>query len=166
LCSDGSRSRCVGKSLQVLKQGVATFLVPDEAEQAHVLVALLVCIGFFGLNLSSFKPLRRHDDGALFRRSTSSHLHPARLRIPQKVQQPFQRFQAQIKLISRTIECTPENSSDLERPPGARSAGDDFSGVHSMFEFTTYRGVKIRLFTLMLHLLGSGVALHVRAGHK
>eukprot|EP00966_Prymnesium_polylepis_P009883 227911-Prymnesium_polylepis.1 len=46
---------------------------------------------------------------------------------PQKVQHPFQRFQAKIKLISRTIECTPENSSDLERAPGARSIGDEFS---------------------------------------
>eukprot|EP00966_Prymnesium_polylepis_P253721 5863981-Prymnesium_polylepis.1 len=45
----------------------------------------------------------------------------------QKVQQPFQRFQAQMKLISRSVECTPKTSSDLERAPGARSIGDEFS---------------------------------------
>eukprot|EP00966_Prymnesium_polylepis_P217068 5023935-Prymnesium_polylepis.1 len=45
----------------------------------------------------------------------------------QKVQQPFQRFQAHIKLMSRTIECIPGNASDLERAPGARSIGDEFS---------------------------------------
>ena len=47
-----------------------------------------------------------------------------------KVQHYLHVISHNIKNISRTIRCTPENSSDLERAPGARSIGDEFSGVH------------------------------------
>eukprot|EP00966_Prymnesium_polylepis_P147571 3409110-Prymnesium_polylepis.1 len=49
------------------------------------------------------------------------------LRIPKGATTVSEVSSTQIKLISRTIECTPENSSNLERAPGARSIGDEFS---------------------------------------
>eukprot|EP00966_Prymnesium_polylepis_P216127 5003138-Prymnesium_polylepis.1 len=48
----------------------------------------------------------------------------------------------------RGVDCTPKNSSPIDRAPGARSKSDEFSGVHSIV-------LEISLKRL-LHLLGSG----------
>ena len=74
----------------------------------------------------------------------------------QKVHHNLDVISHKIEAILKTRIDVSTNSTDLEWAPGARSIGDEFVKT-SILPISSYKGVKILLFTFTVHLLGPGV---------